>query len=341
MNREARQVVEDSQVYRSTQRSGYVPLVLAEDGSASLGHRSNGDCVFLAEDKLCDLHREVGGSRKPVVCQTYPRLLTNTPEGYFVSLSFVCPAVLENSGELLSEERDELAQLLRDFHSEMPQNVPVTAEVKIAPGRSVTWDEYRSLERLLLDSFDADRPGLSLLNQAEQLQQASDSEQLGDLLRQGLDPTVQPGPLGMQLLDVFTLHSLAILELEKHPEQRVGLMEQLAGGQSVVSTRHGCVLNLSHASQQAQPRDKGLIEFYFQNVVFGKRLTSSTVVDGLLTLAVGMSLLLFYLQVFRRSMDETKAREMAFEIVEADVVTHSSGLNVLLDEFGKALRMQG
>ena len=150
------------------------------------------------------------------------------------------------------------------------------------------------LEESLLESFDARRPGLSALSLAEQLLRACRSRELPILLQNGFQ-TSQPSPLAVQLLDVFTLHCVAILELETNPEERVALMERLVGGENVVSIRHGYPLHLSDILSEARAKDVESIRFYFENIVFGKRLTSSSVVSGLLTVAVGMSLLLFYL----------------------------------------------
>lgn len=340
VNSKAREVIEESQVYASGTKDGYIPLIVADDGKVSLGRQSNGHCVFLAEDNLCNLHREVGAKDKPVVCRTYPQLVTNTPDGYFVSLSFACPAVLDNQGDLLTAGKGELQELLHEFAPEVPQNTPVAAIVNLTEAQTVTWGEYKTLEGRLLQAFNPMQPALSALVMAEQLLDACASGNQALLLDQGFDTNLQPGPLGNQLLDLFTLHSLAILELETQPEERVRLMERLAGGEAVVSTRHGFSLHLDDAVTQAREEDAELIRFYFQNIVFGKRLTTSTVTDGLLTVAVGLSLLLFYLEVFRPGVDLQEARERAFEIVEADVVTHSHGLDVLLNEFGKALSQQ-
>ena len=337
VNQQAREVIEASQVYAEVKKEGYLPLQIADDRKASIGRQANGACVFLAEDDLCNLHREVGLEKKPVVCRTYPRVVTNTPDGYFVSLSFACPAVLDNQGVLLSDETLEIQELLQAFDSEVPQNVPVKDRVSIVADQELPWEDYGALERRLLESFDPRQPALSVLAIAEQLMRAGTSRELPLLLQAGFDPGEQPSPLATQLLDVFTLHCLTILELEKAPEERVGLMERLIAGESVVSTRHGFSLHLSDMLSEARAEDLESIRFYFQNIVFGKRLTTSSVTNGLLTVAVGMSLLLFYLEVFRRGLSEQEARERAFEIVEADVVTHSSGLDVLLDEFGKAL----
>ena len=72
-------------------------------------------------------------------------------------------------------------------------------------------------------------------------------------------------------------------------------------------------------------------------------MTGASLLDGLLTLAVGLALLVSYLEVFRAAHPEQTAKEMAFELIEGDVVTHSRGLNVLLDDRGrcKLLPKQG
>ena len=146
VNKQAREIIEETEVYAVAKKEGYIPLTVAEDGKASLGRQASGACVFLAEDDLCNLHREVGLKKKPVVCRTYPRVVTNTPDGYFVSLSFACPAVLDNQGALLTDDKGEFQELLQAFDAEVPQNVPIKEQVGIAADQELAWTDYRSLE---------------------------------------------------------------------------------------------------------------------------------------------------------------------------------------------------
>ena len=133
------------------------------------------------------------------------------------------------------------------------------------------------------------------------------------------------------------MNCISIMELENEPEKRVDFMAQLMTLEGVRSPRHGSHLPAFSAQPKARPSDLSLIHYYFQNIVFGKRLTNGSLLNGLLTLAVGLSLLVYYLEVFRQDNDEQAAREKAFELIEGDVVTHSRGLNVLMDELPKAM----
>lgn len=336
VDQEAYKLIQQTQSYKSKKKEGYIPLVVAEDGEASVGRKKNGACVFLDEQNLCDVHGEVGLLNKPLVCQTYPNLFTNTPDGYFVSLSFACPAVLNRAGQPMTEKRERFQTMIRESGTAVPQNMPLTDTVKLTEDRTIAWSEYRQLEQHLMEGFKPSQPAASLLSMAEQLAYASTLGGLSDILQNGFAYS-EPSGSAQELLELFSLHSLVIGELEEEPESRADFMGALMTGQGVDSTRHGCRLEVFDWSRKADIADLNLIHYYFENIVFGKRLTTQSLLDGLLTLAVGMALLVYYLKAFRGQFDERTAREKAFEVVEGDVVTHSRGLHVLLNEFPKAL----
>jgi Fe-S-cluster containining protein len=327
--------IKSSQSYEKRKKEGYIPLMLA-DNKASVGRKESGGCVFLSDDDLCDIHGELGLENKPLVCQTYPNMLTNTPEGYFVSLSFACPAVLNNAGVPMEEKRDRLAHTLAVSGTAVPQNVPIAGEVELAAGITISWEEYKLLEQHMLVAFKPQQPAKSLLGMAETLSTALINGEVNSLIENGFGAP-RHSDYSEQLLEVFSVNCISIMELEKEPEERVDFMGQLMTHEGVTSPRHGCHLPAFSAQPKAQPRDLALIHYYFQNIVFGKRLTNGSLLNGLLTLAVGMALLVYYLEVFRQCHKEQTARELAFELIEGDVVTHSRGLNVLMDELPKAM----
>ena len=72
------------------------------DDEFELARADDGSCYFL-KDGLCGIHAEQGLTAKPSVCQLYPLSLVATPDGYYVSLAFTCPAVI--SGRAISRSR--------------------------------------------------------------------------------------------------------------------------------------------------------------------------------------------------------------------------------------------
>ncbi len=335
VDEESFRTIQESKSFGKRKSEGYIPLTVS-DGGASVGRKESGGCVFQDDNNLCDIHGELGLEKKPLVCQTYPNMLTNTPEGYFVSLSFACPAVLNNAGTPMEEKRDHLGRMLARAGKAVPQNVPLTDRVKVAGDATVAWTEYLKQEEHMLGAFKPQQPPQSGLSMAEQVAMAAMTGQLDVLVENGFQPFA-PTEYAGQLLEVFSVNCISIMELEKAPEKRVDFMNELMTEAGVLSPRYGCQLPAFSAQPKARLSDLSLIHYYFQNVVFGKRLTSASLLDGLLTLAVGLALLVYYLEVFRAAHPEQTAKEMAFELIEGDVVTHSRGLNVLLDEFPNAL----
>ena len=327
--------IQKSQSYKTKKKAGYIPLTVADD-KASVGRKESGGCVFLSDDNLCDIHAELGIENKPLVCQTYPHMLTNTPEGYFVSLSFACPAVLNNAGQPMEKTRDRLAETLVRAGTAVPQNVPITGKVELAAGISVEWEDYKKLEQHMLRAFKPHHPAQSVLGMAETLSTALIDGKVQELVENGFG-AARHSEYSEQLMEVFAVNCISIMELEKEPEKRVAFMDRLMTFEGVESARHDCRLPAFSARPKARPSDLSIINYYFQNIVFGKRLTNESLLSGLLTLAVGFSLLVYYLEVFRQTQNEKTAKEKAFELIEGDLVTHSRGLNVLLKEFPKAL----
>lgn len=333
--------IKASQSFQKQSKKGYLPLVLAEDKQASLGRDSRGACVFLADDNLCEVHGELGMESKPLVCRTYPHMLTKTPEGYFSSLSFACPAVLSNSGKPIAESGPELQKMLASSNFAVPQNLPIDTQVPLTEEVTLSWSDYLRLEQHLLSAFKPQQPALSLLSMASELASAVGEGTLNSLLAEGFTSHGVSSAYAHQLLEIFSVNCLSILELESSPEKRADFMDELMTQRSTPSPRHGISLQPFSITAKPQPADLKLIHYYFQNIVFGKRLAGESLLSALLSLAVGMALLLYYLEAFRGAgLESQKAAVMAFELIEAEVVTHSRGMKPLLSELPKALLAQ-
>ena len=111
-------------------------------------------CVFLTEDKLCRIHAELGAEQKPAICQQFPYLFTETPDGGLaVSLQMECRAYdrAKRAGTPPSEQVPMLRDLLRAGAFVQTVREPV----QLAPGLHVRYGEYSALEGTLIAAFDA------------------------------------------------------------------------------------------------------------------------------------------------------------------------------------------
>jgi hypothetical protein len=107
--------------------------------------RSNNACVFLTGQKTCALHRAYGPKNKPQACIDFPFTFVDTPRGAYAGLSFACTAVLEELGDPLEGQRDEL---LENFTESV--HVKTSAERPQLTGRlAIDFDAYLELEQAL------------------------------------------------------------------------------------------------------------------------------------------------------------------------------------------------
>lgn len=116
-----------------------------EDGGYAIFYKdpANPRCGFLREDKLCSIHAELGMEEKPLTCQQFPFHLTETPDGVYVGVSYMCTAARQNSGRPLAAHED----WLRD---RMAKGIRVTTieadKVPVGEGLVTSWDDYTAFE---------------------------------------------------------------------------------------------------------------------------------------------------------------------------------------------------
>ncbi len=109
-------------------------------------------CIFLDGDNGCAIHKKLGYGTKAHTCKRYPVNFLETPDGILVRLSFVCPSVLKNSGQPLSEQLDYIKEIFgtseRDYHS-------ISGQVLLDEETSIPWEKYITLETALLGLLDS------------------------------------------------------------------------------------------------------------------------------------------------------------------------------------------
>lgn len=116
-----------------------------DDSSLVLRRRQDGACVFLTEDRMCELHVVAGGEAKPQVCRDFPYIFRASPGGVFVGLSFACPSVRNNLGESLAGREAALAE-----HARRAKVVDgVTDRLRFDGSYELDWESYELLEHSL------------------------------------------------------------------------------------------------------------------------------------------------------------------------------------------------
>jgi lysine-N-methylase len=79
--------------------------------------REDGACVFLDEQGVCSMHRRFGFDIKALTCRGYPfNFATTFPGEVSVLARMDCPAVVQNHGQLICEQRSDLEKLAGELH---------------------------------------------------------------------------------------------------------------------------------------------------------------------------------------------------------------------------------
>lgn len=347
MESAAEPAIRSSEAYRQKVRTGYLPLTVQAE-RVTLARGTDGACLFLDSDAACELHRELGGEAKPLVCQTYPYLFTETPDGVFTSLSYACPAALEGVGPLLEETRTELEALIEARWRELPQAASVGERVYVSPQHWLSWGDYLALEHDLLLAFSPERPVESLLATAVNLILAEPNEP-GQLAPPpggwSLAAAYNLGGFDRELTSMVSCNLLAITEDVTDPEERARLGSFLWNGGQHYSAKFSRQLPPFSLRQPSTPQAVELIDRYVRNAILGKRLLSGTVPSRLLALACGIAILLFYIEALTEPEEDGRtapfsfeASDRAFTLVESELLSHTRSFDGFFVEFEAALR---
>ena len=329
---------------QSKERQGYQPLVVLSAGQTVTGRDSSGACLYLDSVGLCELHAELGAEKKPLACQLYPYSVTSTPDGRFASLSFACPVALWGSDENLEVNRSDLQSLLQRRGA---TGGPLPETVEIVRGRAVPWSSYLQLEAALSQRLQADLPARSSLGAVGSVLSilaATPGDTVPDW--SSLTADAPDEEFEEQLLEMVCASLIALLELPDQPELRQEFSQALQAGAPLVSPRHRYPLPALSFGARPDALLETCFERYLANFLFGKALLCGTVVSRLLGLAAGTALIVYYSQAFessdatlRESNDATlreanqatrrEAISRAFELVEAELLTHSRSTDPL------------
>ena len=114
-------------------------------------------CPVLKDDMMCAIHGQFGAQAKPHVCQIFPMRFVATPTEVRVGLSFACPAVVDNEGPPLDEQRAEIEALYKNSVQNTRYLIRVPAELTLAEGAKLPWSDAQPLVAALADAFATEK----------------------------------------------------------------------------------------------------------------------------------------------------------------------------------------
>lgn len=108
-------------------------------------HKVDGTCVMF-DHNSCLIHKELGFEAKPYVCRKFPFVLSDTPDGIYVGVSFKCEAIRKNLGKPLTDYALSINRLLK----ETPADDAGKEIVSLTDKYGITWESYCLLEEFIL-----------------------------------------------------------------------------------------------------------------------------------------------------------------------------------------------
>lgn len=318
--------IQKSQAYKERVRDGYTPLTIGEDGFAKVGAHDGNYCSFFTEDRWCTLHGELGLYGKPRGCQLFPYHANDTPDGTFVTMSFACPPVVAGKDRDVETNRRDLQHVLDYRRSLAPEPLAEDFRVKLTPQLEISWDSYRELESRILAAYRADRPYESLLAIVLGVLRGRHQPEGGQLYASVDEDLSFP----KEILDSFMDGLLDALRDREGandgiPSAEIGENEPTFLATLVAQQRPHLSFVVPEGSLLPE-----IFNRYFLNLVLGKGLLKTSVVERLLTLLCGMVLVQLYGAAYQRYRQEPEltldAITLAFDFVEMNVVTHNLSL---------------
>ena len=328
--------IRNSQFHGQRAREGYVPLEIEDSGRVVAHRQNNGNCMFLKEDLLCGLHSELGSTGKPVGCQIYPYRAVRTPSGTFFSMSFACPPVVAALDTDVEANRADLTAILARF----PDIAGEVGWVNLTGEHGIPWEGYLELEPCLLQSYLPDFPMDSVLLMAASL--AGDAVKERESWKDGMGLSPLDLPLLRDLLMDYLCAVISIVENETDHAARADYGRALSSGQRLPSVYFDGTLPELDLNRTLPPWALEHCHRYFHNVVIGKAILGPSIVSRLLAMAVGYAMLALYAEGLHQASGEPELSlqswTKAFEIVEADAVSHSTSMVPFFEDFEGTLR---
>jgi Fe-S-cluster containining protein len=324
--------IRDTSIYQRLTREGYQPLKVMDD-EFELDRAEDGRCHFLQND-LCGIHSEKGPSAKPSVCQLYPFSLVSTPDGYYVSLAFTCPAVISGSGPPVHSHDESLRKTVLESPHFFPPGLEPGRSVTLTSQQKTQWDQYVAFESKLLDAIDQTHDCVeTLLHGAAALLVGSwCTEQFRTGPSEALAAALQ------DTLGLFVTNCIASLEEKAHPEKRAEHAASLAYGGLAFSNILGTNAPPYEQAVGGCQLTRSVLKRYVKHKIWGKiLLTGPTLTVRLLMLALSLEILLYYYNAKREQHSvlhfDPTLLEWSLDLIETDFLVHHELILPLMQEW--------
>jgi Fe-S-cluster containining protein len=330
-------VIESTERYQQLKRDGYDPLPVI-DGEAETGRRDDGSCFYRHQDG-CAIHREKGGPAKPIVCQMFPYSLINSPDGYYLSLSFACPSVVQGTGDPVSEQVAALQEAVSasSYFQSAPMNPD--SHVPITHNRAMSWKQYIAMEQDLLNFMGENHPVKDGLKAALLLAQHASSPAELDWRAATNEDAIEQAT---RLFPFYAAYTIATLENEDAPEKVDDFCARLMQCQRLPSNLlEPTELPILKTLQPSPHAISEVVRRYVENFILGKQLISvAPMVTRLLVLSVAVQVVFFYLEARTEGSSGHDADEdilWCFRLAETCIFESSDVLAPLFAHFGREI----
>ncbi|MFN8610486.1 MAG: hypothetical protein U0931_23305 [Vulcanimicrobiota bacterium] len=278
-------------------------------------------CGYLEPDLLCGVHRHIGVQAKPSICRLFPYILSHTPEGTYVGVSYACTAARQNLGRPLSVQSAEVQQLL-----ELGATVNIVQDDGLLVHGSwfIRYSDYRRLEQEILQRAEA--VGIF----------AAISEALCGLGRQvsgwARPRNTNPRPAPEELAGCGAIDNPLLTRLrgEMWSQLSQHLLPELEGVEPVTRAHFQKVTESLRDVRGVEPLHSAEVEKYLRHLVFRKQLVMHpTLLSNLCLLDFLPTFLSLYGHGFARhrgrTMDDQDYWD-ALDLAEKFLVYHCRGL---------------
>jgi Fe-S-cluster containining protein len=325
-------LIRETNIYKRLAGGGYQPLKVMDD-EFELDRAEDGRCFFL-QNELCGIHSEKGAAAKPSVCQLYPFSLVATPDGYFVSLAFTCPAVMSGLGVPVQSYAESLQKTVLESPHFFPPDLVPGETVTLTSELTTSWTEYLEFETKLLSTVrpDGDPVDVLLGGAAAVLAGSWSSEKLtsegSTILKEAL----------RDMLPLFLTNCIASLENKANPENRTEYAQSLAYGGEARSDYLGATAPRYEPGLRGCQLTRNVLNRYVENKIWGKiLLTGPTLTVRLLMLALSVEILLYYYTA-KKSLNsvlhfDIQLLEWSLDLLETDFLVHHELLLPLMQEW--------